>query len=168
LDINQFKEAFPNNYFKDREIEFLRQSNYIESEYSDQALIDAMYAWLYMRNCGRFTVYNVLQTHYTLMKNLDFRIAGRIRNQEVYVGGCLRPFISEQLIRDDLEYLFGKMNRFEVSPKEAHITFERIHPFEDGNGRTGRIVYNLHRLLLEQPIHIIKESEKEDYYKWFE
>lgn len=27
-----------------------------------------------------------------------------------------------------------------------HIEFERIHPFEDGNGRTGRIITNAHLL----------------------
>ena len=27
-----------------------------------------------------------------------------------------------------------------------HIEFERIHPFEDGNGRTGRIILNKHLL----------------------
>ena len=35
-----------------------------------------------------------------------------------------------------------------VSEREArfHIEFERIHPFEDGNGRTGRILLNAHLL----------------------
>jgi Fic family protein len=54
-----------------------------------------------------------------------------------------------------------------LEPKEAHIEFEYIHPFVDGNGRVGRMVYNAHRLLLGQPIHIIEESEKNEYYKWF-
>ena len=39
---------------------------------------------------------------------------------------------------------------FKIFEKEAifHIRFERIHPFSDGNGRTGRIIMNKH--LIEQ------------------
>ncbi len=35
------------------------------------------------------------------------------------------------------------------------------------NIRLGRIIYNAHRVKLGLPIHIIKESEKEEYYEWF-
>ena len=53
--------------------------------------------------------------------------------------------------------------------KMIHVIFEKIHPFRDGNGRVGRILYNIHRLLVGLPIHIIHEGvEQMEYYKWFE
>jgi Fic family protein len=53
----------------------------------------------------------------------------------------------------------------------AHYQFEAIHPFTDGNGRTGRILnilYLLHARLLDIPVlylsrYIIKN--KSDYYR---
>ena len=57
--------------------------------------------------------------------------------------------------------------------KHVHVMFENVHPFEDGNGRTGRILYNLHRLKLGLPIHIImadwpkKDGQQRAYYEWF-
>lgn len=42
---------------------------------------------------------------------------------------------------------------------DTHIQFERIHPFSDGNGRTGRmLLMYLSLLMLESPIVIRKES----------
>lgn len=42
-----------------------------------------------------------------------------------------------------------------------HIEFERIHPFEDGNGRTGRIILNQHLIKNESaPILITPEMRK--------
>jgi hypothetical protein len=56
----------------------------------------------------------------------------------------------------------------EVFIKQWHINFEGIHPFEDGNGRIGRILMNLQRLSVGLPILIIHEGEEQfEYYKWF-
>jgi len=52
----------------------------------------------------------------------------------------------------------------------AHYQFEAIHPFQDGNGRTGRILnllYLVQKGLLSQPILYISKyiiMNKEDYY----
>ena len=51
--------------------------------------------------------------------------------------------------------------------KASHIAYERIHPFIDGNGRTGRMFMNWQRLKAGLPILVIKEKEKQEYYKWF-
>ena len=44
-----------------------------------------------------------------------------------------------------------------------HIEFERIHPFEDGNGRTGRIITNAHLLHNNLAPIIITSSMKNIY-----
>lgn len=184
MDLSKFKDMVIYDRFTDHEIEFLKQSNWIESEYSDQALIDAMYAWDYFKNFNNsiFSLETILHCHYLLMKNLNPRIAGKIRNCDVWIGGCHKPFISQQLIEDNIKQfcininksinkyancLFNRFNEKEKSAKDLHIQFEYIHGFEDTNGRTGRILYACHRLKLNLPIKIIYEREKQEYYKWF-
>lgn len=56
------------------------------------------------------------------------------------------------------EELFTKIARF-------HIEFEKIHPFEDGNGRTGRLLINYE--LLKNDIYPVVIT-KENRVKYFE
>ncbi len=79
----------------------------------------------------------------------------------------------EKLINNLLEYL----NNDELYPEDplikmcvAHYQFEAIHPFQDGNGRTGRILnllYLFSKGLLSQPVLYMSKFiilNKEDYY----
>lgn len=98
----------------------------------------------------------VLQMHEALMGQIDPGIAGRWRSEQVWIGGDgigphtamfvpprheLVPAAIDDLVefmaRDDLPVL--------AHAALAHAQFETIHPFPDGNGRTGRAI--VHALL---------------------
>ncbi len=52
--------------------------------------------------------------------------------------------------------------------KMLHVEYERIHPFVDGNGRTGRMFMNWWRMKNGLPVLVIHEGEEQmDYYQWF-
>lgn len=59
---------------------------------------------------------------------------------------------------NDIQEIFDKIAKY-------HIEFEKIHPFEDGNGRTGRILLNYELLKNNLPPVVIT---KEDRVKYFE
>ncbi len=49
-----------------------------------------------------------------------------------------------------------------------HLEFEGIHPFIDGNGRTGRLLLNLELILNGYPAINIKFADRKRYYDAFD
>lgn len=66
-----------------------------------------------------------------------------------------------------MESVFNSPEKMDGEIRQDHVVFEGIHPFVDGNGRVGRILMNWQRLKVGLPILIIKNDEKQEYYKWF-
>ena len=72
----------------------------------------------------------------------------------------------------DVNLLLELCNMEKVNPCEvaafAHFHFVRIHPFEDGNGRTARTLQNIILLSYGYPPAVIKEGERIFYSKLVE
>ncbi|MFA6325218.1 MAG: Fic family protein [Candidatus Paceibacterota bacterium] len=171
---------------KNKITEFLKESNAIERVYDEDSLEQAENAWSFLIEQRTITPAVVLRTHFLLMKNhgiLD-QYKGTYRNCPVWIGG--REGINHLQIFEEIKKWCNDMNdtgwidkwckvpgknykkNFEHISKLLHVQYEKIHPFIDGNGRTGRMFMNWWRIKNDLPLLIIHEGKEQmDYYKWF-
>ncbi|MBF8250143.1 MAG: Fido protein [Candidatus Levybacteria bacterium] len=115
----------------------------------------------------------ILLLHRMLIENIDESISGRFRKEHEYVrvGTHIAPAPEhvERLIEDALiEYSSNQEAYFADKIAKFHLYFETIHPFNDGNGRIGRVIINYQLYRLGFPGIIIRDKEKKPYYRSFE
>ncbi|MHA5284130.1 Fic family protein [Corynebacterium sp. CQ3829_602738] len=110
---------------------------------------------------ARASVDGIVEMHRILLTDSAPEIAGVLRNAQVWIGGSdyspagamfvpphqrhlgeLMADLGEFMARDDLPAL--------AQAAVAHVQFETIHPFADGNGRTGRAL--VHVVLRERSL----------------
>ena len=109
---------------------------------------------------------SMLRAHRTMMRGQPHAQPGRYRTIEVIVGRFRPP--DYQIVPSLMERLFayaGERNHNRtVQAAWAHIQFETIHPFADGNGRTGRALINR---ILGVPIPISEYilEKRQEYYR---
>jgi len=166
-------------YMTKEETEFLMQSNAIEGVYDSASYHQAKHAWNYLLEEKELTTGVILKTHKLLMLNqpiLGYQ-RGYFRTEQVWVGG--REGLAHYKIRGAVEHWAMNVEDLiknaknepdifkERMTKEHHVEYEKIHPFIDGNGRTGRMFLNWERLKIGLPLLVIKEAEKQAYYDWF-
>lgn len=154
-----------------KEVEFLAESNAIEGVFDEDSLMQACYAWQYLKTQKKLThsvilkVHKILMLHHLVGINKGYY---RIADVGIYKGNILiRKCLDPKLIQENMELWITNANLFPEHWQNHHVTYERIHPFIDGNGRTGRMFMNWQRLKAHLPILIIKNDEKQEYYQWF-
>ena len=114
----------------------------------------------------------ILMLHQMLLGGINDDFAGRFRKQFEYVrvGTYIAPPPEhvERMIESLLENYSGDFSSYFLDKiSKYHLEFERIHPFNDGNGRMGRLIINVQLLTLGFPQLIIRNKEKKDYYEAF-
>lgn len=130
---------------------------------------------------GAITVADIIEIHKVLMEPArNSHLAGLIRREQNWIGGndynpCEADFVPPppEEVMGLLEDLCVAINEDHLSPVAqaglVHAQFETIHPFYDGNGRTGRAL--IHVILRRRgvspfyvpPISVVLSGRKDKY-----
>ncbi|MFA6315347.1 MAG: Fic family protein [Candidatus Paceibacterota bacterium] len=114
----------------------------------------------------------ILSLHKMLLSNIRDDVVGRFRKDDEYVrvGSHIAP--SPKEIKESIQRMFSEYNATNHENiikriARLHLAFEYLHPFNDGNGRIGRVINNY--LLIREgfvPINI-KFIDRKKYYDAF-
>lgn len=104
---------------------------------------------------SRFEIPQIIAIHKRLMERAEInRIAGTIRTQQNWIGGndynpCGADFVPpppeevDELLAELCEAINDDLWSPLLQAALIHAQFETIHPFDDGNGRTGRALIHV-------------------------
>lgn len=86
-----------------------------------------------------------------------------------YVTGVEEVGAAPENVHDEISELLDELvgvpaEKILTAAAYFHAKFENIHPFADGNGRTGRLAMNYLLLLNDHPPIVIHEEDRKDYY----
>ena len=96
-------------------------------------------------------------------RRIPVRISGtKVDPPQPYAVG----FKMEELMRN-YSSVNNKLHNIEKVAR-FHLDFEEIHPFIDGNGRTGRLILNLELMKNGYPPVSIKFTDRKRYYECFQ
>jgi Fic family protein len=129
----------------------------------------------------RISLADLLGIHRVLMdRSPRPELGGVIRERQNWIGGssynpCSAVFVPpppdhvDSLLHDLIGYMNGEEHSPLVQAAIAHAQFETIHPFADGNGRTGRAL--IHVILRRRglsptfvpPISLVLATWSDDY-----
>lgn len=98
----------------------------------------------------------ILEMHRALMRHSDPKGAGHWRDEPVWIGTSSASPVGAEFVAPDAKRVpeliddlmdYARRNDIQILAQSAiaHAQFETIHPFTDGNGRTGRAL--LHAML---------------------
>lgn len=105
--------------------------------------------------------------HKVILTGINDKWAGKYRETEVFIRGfnvdLPQPQKVPYMMAELVQWMQGVQEHAVRVAADAHYKFVSIHPFIDGNGRTGRLLMNLVLLIHGYPMAIIRNEERTQY-----
>jgi len=102
--------------------------------------------------------------------NKDIKETKGYRTVQVFIRGSEHIPPAPEKIPDLMNYFVYNYNNdvqdIFIKVARYHIEFEKIHPFEDGNGRTGRILINYELIKNNIPPVVITKDDRVKYFEF--
>jgi Fic family protein len=114
---------------------------------------------------------DILTLHGMVMASIDPEFCGRFRTGRVQITGANfippNPLKVPELLDELIEWVHQNPQKLDPVALAAifHHRFVWIHPFFDGNGRTGRLAMNLILMEMGYPPIIILRTDRDKYYR---
>lgn len=119
----------------------------------------------------QFSAELIQRVHLLLMSGI-LSNAGQWRNHGVRIQGSHVPLANFIKIPALISKLCNDLNSESKDPiavlARTHAVFEKIHPFSDGNGRTGRLLMFIKSLQFGIVPPVIPKERKTAYYRYLE
>jgi len=115
----------------------------------------------------KLTMQNIIALHRLVVKNTGVK-EGFKTLPNFLIGRMVKTTPPEK-VEEELKKLISWYNeQTYIHPLEKacyfHGKFEKIHPFEDGNGRVGRLLINLMLIQHNYPPIIIRKTQRVSYF----
>jgi Fic family protein len=110
----------------------------------------------------------IIKVHDVLLEQIDVRKGYRMH--DIRIVGSTFDVSPARYVKTDMALLLkwvGQNKALHPFVKAVlfHHKFERIHPFADGNGRTGRMLMNYMLVKEGYPPCIIQKKKRQEYIK---
>lgn len=113
--------------------------------------------------------WQIKNIHSLVLKGIDSEEAGRYRRENVLISGASTTPPDFLHLGEEMRQLIAwheqadQMHPIERAA-QLHTRFVEIHPFIDGNGRTGRLLLNFDLMKAGYPPAVIRKEDRLAYY----
>lgn len=115
------------------------------------------------------TEWQIKNIHSLVLRGIDRGEAGRYRRENGVIAGASTTPPDFLRLDEEMQHLMtwyeqaGQLHPIERAA-ELHTRFVKIHPFVDGNGRTGRLLLNFELMKFGYPPAVIRKEDRLAYY----
>lgn len=111
---------------------------------------------------------DIQQCHKLVLSGIDDEHAGKYRQESVFISGTEYVPPPYKKVPELMKRFIEKLNKpakdqVLLKAADMHAEFESIHPFIDGNGRTGRFILSLELIRNGYPPFLAYPAKRLDY-----